>query len=89
MGLIHPSDQLFLLAYLFTTPREINKFELISDIKEFGRRMKCKVYFDQTGEKENMDFDKVTRFKVKSLWTPDIDNPTLDLFLKNLEELFR
>ena len=48
--------------------------------------MKCKVYFDQTGEKENMDSDKVTRFKVKSSWTPDIDNPVLDLFLKNLEE---
>ena len=33
-----------------------------------------------------MDSDKVTRFEVKLLWTPDINNPALNLFLKNLEE---
>ena len=59
----------------------MNAFDLNTDIKQFGRRMKCKVYFSQVGEKENADSDRVTHFNFKLVWTPDVANPALDPFI--------
>lgn len=68
------------------TPKEINRFELIKDISEFGRKMKCRAYFSQFGGSEQKRSERETRFKAKSSWVPDKVDPALELFLRNLEE---
>ena len=57
------------------------------DIDEFGRRLKLKYYFDKVDK--SIDSNKNRRFKDKSKWVPKVNEPMLDLFLKNVElELF-
>ena len=68
------------------TPREINRFEIIKDLTEFGRRMKCRAYFGLDGESDRQS-DKRTHVKEKSKWSPENVDPALDLFLKAFEEV--
>ena len=69
------------------TPSIIDKFQLKKDIDEFQRRLKLKYCFDKV--RESIVSDKNRRFKDKSKWEPEINDPMLDLFLNNLElELF-
>lgn len=53
------------------TPREVNRFELVKDLTEFGRRMKCRAYFGLDGESDRQ-CDKRTHFKEKSKWCPEV-----------------
>ena len=65
------------------TPSTIDKFQLKKDIDEFGRRLKLKYYFDKADK--SMDSDKNIRFKDESKLVPEVNEPMLDLFLRNLE----
>lgn len=44
------------------TPKEINRLELLKDIFEFGRKMKCK--FCANGGEDNEISDRDIRFKI-------------------------
>ena len=69
------------------TLNSIDKFQLKKDIDEFGGRLKLKYHFDKVDK--SMDSVKNRRFKDKSKWVPEVNEPMLDLLLKNLElELF-
>ena len=47
--------------------------------------MKCKAYFCANGGTDNEVFNRDTRFKMKSYWSPSDVDPAVELFLKNLE----
>ena len=66
------------------TPKNIDKFQLKKDLDEFGWRIKLKYYFDKD-QKSLVGKDRIKRFRNKSKWVPEITDPMLDLFLKNLE----
>ena len=68
------------------TPKENNRFELIRNLFEFSKRMKCRAYFGIKGEFECDGSDKLTHFREKSTWIPKEVDPALELFLKTLEE---
>ena len=59
------------------TPKNIDRFQLKKDLDEFGRRIKLKYYFD-------VGRDTIKRFKNKSKWVPQINEPMLDLFLNRV-----
>ena len=54
------------------------------DLKEFGRKIKCKCHFlSRPNEQEKQNFE---RFKEKSSWCPVIEDLSVNLYLKSLEE---
>lgn len=66
------------------TPRDLNTFQIKNDLREFGRKLKCRAHFDQhvnLGEE-----GELPQFKQKSKWIPDDVDPILDVYLSNLEE---
>ena len=75
------------------SPRNINKTEVLADIKKFGRQMRLKEFFhdkNNSTESETSDTnenDYETRaFRKPSTFTPKLNRePALDLYLKHLE----
>ena len=68
------------------TPTGMNKFELVKDLRELGRRIKCKAAFHEKGDKEYARSDKRTHFWEQSSSIPNEVDPALELLLNTLEE---
>ena len=75
------------------SPRNINKTEVLVDIKKFGRRMRLKEFFHERNnstESETSDTNEddyeTGAFRKSSTFTPKPNRePALDLYLKHLE----
>ena len=69
---------------LCPTPKELNKSAIEWDLKEFGRKIKCKYHFlSNPKEQERHKFE---RFKEKWSWCPVVEDLSVNLYLKSLEE---
>ena len=65
---------------------KINKPEVRRDFEDFARRMRLKWYFRN---EPTSSFSERPSFKPKSSWKPPKGNPSLELFLSQIEkELF-
>ena len=67
------------------TPRELDWCAIQKDLREFGPKLKCRVYFlnkvEDYEEQKSLD-----RFKEKLAWVPKEVEPEIDLYLSVLEE---
>ena len=69
----------------YPTPVEVDISAVKRDIKEFGRKVKCKAYFHFNNVVEQ-DGQKFRQFREKSSWYPTEVNPTIEVYLRKLEE---
>lgn len=60
----------------------------MKNISEFGRLMKCRAYFGLVYGIESNGPGREMHFRMKSSWIPNKVDPSLKLFLRNLEERF-
>ena len=75
------------------TPKNINKTEVLADIKKFSRRMRLKEFFydkdASSSDSDQYDFENNYdnhEFRKQSKFTPKAGRePALDLYLKHLE----
>ena len=67
------------------TPIELDISSVKRDIKEFGRKLKCKAFFhSKIGmEQEGQTF---RQFREKSAWCPTEVDPAIELYLSKFEE---
>ena len=67
------------------TPVEVDISAVKRDIKEFGRKLKCKAYFHCNNIVEQ-DGQKFRQFMEKASWYPTEVDPTIEVYLRKLEE---
>ena len=67
------------------TPVEVDISAVKRDIKEFRRKLKCKAYFHFNNFVEQ-DGQKFRQFREKSSWCPTEVDPTIEVYLRKLEE---
>ncbi|PFX23613.1 hypothetical protein AWC38_SpisGene11822 [Stylophora pistillata] len=69
----------------FPTPTNVNKTELITDIKQWGRRMRLREYFGND-DNSNTELDDDITYKKPSSWTPSPGRDlALDCYLNGVE----
>ena len=68
------------------TPLELDRSAIKRDLKEFGRKIKCKAYFEYNSYNEGSG-PSFRQFKEKSAWCPSVKelDPVIDVYLKHLE----
>ena len=65
------------------TPKELDWSVIKRDVKEFGRKIRCKEYFLSRAEESSQNF---RQFKEKSSWVPSEVDPAIEVYCSKLEE---
>ena len=65
------------------TPRDLDNISIRNDIKEFGRKLKCRAYIHLAGGGSGQQSSRLGAFR-KSSWTPDVVDPSVDFYLTAL-----
>ena len=69
------------------TPKELDWSAIKRDVKEFGRKIRCKEYFlskaNYGAEESSQNF---RQFKEKSSWVPSEVDPAIEVYCSKLEE---